>query len=149
MIEKTLIVIFTHLIPTAEQVGGIPIALHFGFSPPIILLVSSIVSFILFLLVRVALDLFHSKFISKIKIVQKWIENVRKRGKLYVEKYGTIGLILFILVPSPFTGIYSATVLTWLFGFSWKKSVIAILLGSFFRGLLILFVSMGMFSIFL
>jgi len=76
-------------------------------------------------------------------LIRKYIEKAREKGKPYVEKYGIIGITLLMLLPSPFSGTYTASILSWFLGLDWKKSFIAVFLGSFIGGIIVLFISLG------
>ena len=45
-------------------------------------------------------------------------------------KYGLIGLVAFVAIPLPGTGVYGATLLSWLLGINWQVSLLAILPGA-------------------
>jgi uncharacterized membrane protein len=47
----------------------------------------------------------------------------------YVEKYGIIGLAVFVGIPLPVTGVWTGTGAAWLLGLDWRKSFLAICLG--------------------
>ena len=52
----------------------------------------------------------------------------RKTGKV-VQKYGVIGLMVFVMIPLPFTGAYIGTIAAYIFKIDYKKSFISISLG--------------------
>ncbi len=143
MIEKTALVIFTNLIPGVEQVGGIPLGLSLGLNPAFTFCISVLVNSLLFFPVFFALELFYWKLFSKVDLIRRYIEKARERGKPYIEKYGIIGITLFMLLPSPFSGTYTASILSWFLGLDWKKSFVAIFLGSFIGGIIVLLISLG------
>jgi uncharacterized membrane protein len=53
---------------------------------------------------------------------------------------------LFIALPTPLTGTYTASILAWLLNLDWKKSFLAIALGSTIGALVIFFVYIGAFN---
>ena len=69
---------------------------------------------------------------------------VRKTGKPYIVKYGTLGLAAFICLPTPLTGTYTASILSWFLGLDWKRSFVAIAIGSTVGGIIILATSLGL-----
>jgi uncharacterized membrane protein len=142
--NKILLLIFANLLPISEQLGGIPLGLSLGINPLVVLLVSLAVNVSLFFPVYFALQAFYNNFLCKIKLLNKYLKRVWKKGKPYVDKYGVIGITLFICLPSPLTGTYTGTLLAWLLGLDWKKSFLAILLGSLMGGALILLSSLGL-----
>ena len=143
MIEQTALVIFTNLIPGVEQVGAIPLGLYLGLDPIFTFSVSLLVNSFLFFPIFFILEMFYWKFLSRIKLVKKYVKKAREKGKPYVEKYGIVGITLLMLLPSPFSGTYTASILSWFLGLDWKKSFLAIFLGSFFGGIFVLLISLG------
>ncbi|MEM5778530.1 MAG: small multi-drug export protein [Candidatus Aenigmatarchaeota archaeon] len=147
MFEKTAMVIFANLLPTSEQIGGISLGLYLGLDPLYVLLISLIVNCFLFFPVYFGLKLFYDGLLSKIKLFEKYIERVRRKGKPYVDKYGFFGLTLFIALPAPLTGTYTASILSWFLDLDWKKSFLAIAFGSFIGALVILFSYLGIVNV--
>ena len=147
MFEATGMVIIANLLPSLEQVGGIPIGLALGLDPIYTLLISLSVNCLLFFPVYFGLKLFYNKIFSRIKLFNKYLEKVRKKGKPYVDKYGILGLTLFISLPTPLTGTYTASILSWFLDLDWKRSFVAIAIGSTIGGLIILGSSLGILNI--
>lgn len=133
-----LYVILANLVPSTEQMGAIFLGLSLHLSPLEVLLISVTVNSLLFFPIFFVLKVFYDKFLSRIRIFNRYLERVRKKGQPYVEKYGVVGITLFISLPSPFTGTYTATILCWLLGLDWKKSFLSIFLGSLIGGIIIL-----------
>jgi len=143
MIQETIAVIIANLMPTLEQVGGIPLGIALGLNPVYSLLVSLAVNCLLFFPVYFSLELFYENVFSKMSLFKKYLERSRKRGKPYVDKYGILGLTLFISLPTPFTGTYTASMLSWILDLDWKSSSLAIFLGSLIGGIIILGTTLG------
>lgn len=139
MFEKTAMVIFANLLPASEQIGGISLGLTLGLDPLTVLLISLLVNCFLFFPIYFGLKLFYDIFLSKIGLFGKYLDRVRKKGKPYVDKYGFFGLTLFIALPTPLTGTYTASILSWFLDLDWKKSFLAIAIGSFIGALVIFF----------
>lgn len=146
--EKTGLLILANFLPTLEQAGGIPLGILLGLDPIYTLLVSLSVNCFIFFPILLFLRLFYDSILSRIKLFDKYLLRVRKKGKPYIDKYGVLGLTLFISLPSPLTGTYTATILSWFLDLDWKKSFIAIAIGSTIGGLIILAASVGLFSFF-
>ena len=143
MFESTGMVIIANLLPTLEQVGGIPLGLALGLDPLYALLISLVVNCFLFFPVYFGLKLFYKELFSRIRLFNKYLGKVRKKGKPYIDKYGIFGLAVFISLPTPLTGTYTASILSWFLDLDWKKSFIAIAIGSTIGGLIILAGSVG------
>lgn len=141
-----MLVILANLIPTVEQVGAIPLGLALGLDPITVFSLSIAVNCCLFFPVFFGLNFFYDVFFSRIKIFKKYLEKIRNKGKPYVEKYGTIGIAVLMFLPSPLSGTYTASTLAWILSLDWKKSLLAIFIGSFVGGLIILLSFFGVFS---
>jgi len=147
MFETTGMVIIANFLPTLEQLGGIPLGIALGLDPIYTLLVSLIVNCLLFFPVYFGLKSFYKKLFSKVRFFNRYLEKVRKKGKPYVNRYGIVGLTLFICLPTPLTGTYTASILSWFLNLDWKKSFIAIAIGSTIGGIIILAGSLGILNI--
>src|SRR5690554_6099658 len=53
-------------------------------------------------------------------------------AKKNVMKYGFWGLLIFVMLPVPGTGVYAGTIAAYLFGFERKKAFLANTIGIFF-----------------
>ena len=146
MLEKTAMVIFANLLPTLEQIGGISLGLSLGLDPLTVLSVSLLVNCFLFFPVYFGLKFFYDRFLSKIRLFERYLDRVRRKGKPYVDKYGTFGLTLFIALPTPLTGTYTASILSWFLDLDWKRSFIAIAIGSTIGAMVIFFGYIGIFN---
>ena len=68
------------------------------------------------------------------------IRNQKKVHK-YVEKYGVLGLGLFIGVPLPGSGVYSGALAAYLLGFKFKEFFKAAIIGVLIAGVIITLIS--------
>ncbi len=75
------------------------------------------------------------------KIYKKIVIKTQKKVHPYVEKYGTLGLALFIGVPLPGSGVYSGALGAYLLGFEKKEFYKAAVLGVLIAGSIVLLVS--------
>ncbi|MEM0232124.1 MAG: small multi-drug export protein, partial [Candidatus Methanomethyliaceae archaeon] len=86
------------------------------------------VPFILLLMKKIEDIIIKQNNILK-KIFIKYIENLRKRSKKTIEKYGFYGLIIFIAIPLPGTGAWTGSIVAHIFGMKIKYSILAIFIG--------------------
>lgn len=138
-----MIVVLTAMAPISELRGAIPIGLALGLPSEIVILTSVVANCLVFFPIYFGLKYFYSSFLSKYKIVQNRIDKIRKKGKPYVDKYGILGILLFIAVPLPFTGAWTGTVLAWLMGLGWKRSFITIFCGVLIAGVIVTVLALG------
>ena len=145
--SPTLLVILANLSPFSEQIGGIALGLSLGLDPVYTLLVSLMVNCLLFFPIYFGLRIFYSKVFSRIGLFRKYLEKTRKKGKPYVDRYGILGLALFIALPTPLTGTYTASILSWFLGLDWKRSFVAIAIGSTIGAIIILSAYLGILEV--
>ncbi|MEM0320009.1 MAG: small multi-drug export protein [Candidatus Nezhaarchaeales archaeon] len=63
---------------------------------------------------------------------------VRRRGERYINRYGVLGLALFVAIPLPGSGVWAGSLLAHILGLSPKKSLVAITVGALVAALLVL-----------
>jgi len=146
-LQKILLVIVANFLPTTEQIGGIALGLSLGLDPLSVLLTSLTVNCLLFFPIYFGLKFLYKKLFKRIKLFERYLERIRKKGKPYVDKYGPWGLIFFIALPSPLTGTYTGSILAWFLDLDWKKSFVAIAIGSTIGALVIFFGYMGIWNL--
>ena len=67
-----------------------------------------------------------------------YILNRTKSKSTIINNYKLIGLILFIGIPLPFTGVWTGALASYLFSISRKKSMIGIILGVLISSIIVL-----------
>ena len=120
------------LLPIFELRGAIPYGmtqeLPLIFLIPFCIVLNALVGPFVFLF----LSSFHKLFI-RYRWYQSLFEKVvaRARHKVHakVEKYGYLGLVLFVAIPLPITGAYTGALGAWVLGLDAKKTFLAVLLG--------------------
>lgn len=159
MINSQILVglLFT-ILPITELRVGLPIVIEYVtrnnlsiwpyFSLVLVLNILIIIPIFIFL------DFFHDFFYKKWNLYRKtfgWaIDRVRFKIKNINEKSGLIKylvLMVFVAVPLPGTGAWTGTLIAWATGLKRINSFIAISLGITIAGFLILFASLGFFSL--
>ncbi len=141
MLELLKIIIIT-LIPGIELRGSIPAGIAMGVDPLLVFSTALLANIAVIPFAFLGLDLFY-ELLSKNKLVKKYVERTRRKATPRVQKYGLLGLLLFVAVPLPGTGAYTGVIAAWLFGFDRKKSTTVISLGVITAGLLVLAASVG------
>lgn len=121
------------LMPIIECRGAIPYGIFSGMDLTSVVIISFIgnifpVPFILLLMKKIEDIIIRQNNILK-KIFVKYIENLRKRSKKTIEKYGFYGLIIFIAIPLPGTGAWTGSIVAHIFGVKLKHAILAIFIG--------------------
>jgi uncharacterized membrane protein len=70
-------------------------------------------------------------------LVRHFVEEVRARGRTYVERWGVVGVGVYVSLPLPGPGVYSGTVLAWLFGMPRRQAIVALATGILVSGILV------------
>lgn len=143
--SQELQIIVLSALPFTELRLSIPLAIAMGITPIKSFLLAAIGNFLpiapLLMFLKPA-----SKLVEKIpfinKIYFKIIEKTRAKGE-QVEKYGALGLLLFVGIPLPGTGVYSGAILAFLFGIRFKYSFIALTSGMVLAGIIVTLATAG------
>jgi uncharacterized membrane protein len=144
MLSKLDLVVLSSLIPITELKTGILLALYYGIDPITSFIVVVLSNFLLFFPVYFGMQVFYKKFFSKIEFVKKHLGKSRKDLKPYIDKYGYVGLTIWVSTPFPMSGVYTAAALAWLLNMNWKKSFVAICIGVMIEAVLVLTVALGL-----
>jgi len=73
----------------------------------------------------------------------KYVQRVRKKAHPYVEKWGFYGLIIFVAVPLPGTGVWTGSLAAYIFGMENRKTIPALILGGLLSIMITLIPSLG------
>ena len=140
---KQLIVFIISLMPILELRGGLIAAALLGLKPVesyIITIIGNIipVPFILWFINKV-LDFMRNSKSKKLNGVAKWLDKKVEKHKGQIEKYGFLGLILFVGIPLPGTGAWTGSVLE----MDRKKSFFATMIGIIIASIIMMILSFG------
>ena len=116
--------------PIAELRGGIPMGIAHGFDPRWFVPLAIFVNSLVYLPYRILLD----RGLSRAKFIQVQVDKVRRKGQKYIDRYGFWGMVVFVGIPLPLTGVYTGTLLSWIFNLDFKKTYLAMLLGCVMAG---------------
>ncbi len=142
-----LTVMLTAALPIIELRGAIPVGISLGLSP----LHSAIISFI-GSMIPVPFILFSIRpifnYLKKTKTFNKLIHKITDRsmdGSGKIQKYGVWGLLLFVAIPLPGTGVWSGSLAAALLDMRFKWAFPAIFVGNMIAAILIIGLSQGVF----
>lgn len=60
----------------------------------------------------------------------RYVDGLRGRARSTIDRYGFLGLVIFVAVPLPLTGAWTSCLLSYLFGMEVKRSLVAITTGA-------------------
>ena len=125
-------ILFTFLIsfsPFGEARAGIPYGELVGLPIILVFIIGLTANLLVFPIFYRAIE-FSNKHFFKNKYYKKSAiylsSRARTKTKTIIKKYGVWGLMVFVMIPLPVTGAYIGTIAAYIFGISYKKSLIAI-----------------------
>lgn len=127
-----LILVLLAMMPISELRGSIPYGILRKLpAVPVIMLsvLANIIAGILvfFFLDKVARLFLRWQFFNR--FYQRMVIRAQRKIEKAVDKYGWIGVAIFIGIPLPFTGAWTGALGSYLIGLTKKKAIIAIILG--------------------
>ena len=145
---KELIVFIISVLPILELRGGLIAATLLDVNPLTGYIVSIIgnvlpVPFIL-LFINKILEWMKSSKIKWMNKVAKWLDKKARKHKDSIEKYGYLGLTLFVGIPLPGTGAWTGCLAASVLNMDKKKSFISIMLGIIMASIIMMILSYGL-----
>ena len=131
---------FLSFLPISELRGGIPFAITNGipwyWAYPFAVGMNALVAPFCW----VFLSTLH-----KLLLHMHWYQNVfgrfveKARGKLHtqVEKWGWLGVAIFVAIPLPMTGAWTGTLGAWVLGLSKRRTMLAVIIGVAIAGAIV------------
>lgn len=166
MIEQILILILLSWVPVFELRWSIPIGLFsktiegipfigsiqgFGLDLFLVFLVCVGANAVLGFLAYFFFDKIIFIFL-KIPLLKKFYDRIvvksQKKVETLVEKYGLVGMSIFIAIPLPGSGTWTGALIGNLLNFGYKRFFVANLIGVILAGIIVTIVFAGAFSIF-
>ena len=144
-INPILQLILVTLLPFLELRASIPygiLVLNMDWIAVFVICVITniLLAFLVYFFVNYVMHLFlRIKFVHK--LYHKVVERTQKKIHPYVEKYGVIGLALFIGIPLPGSGVYSGGLGAYLLGFELKDYIVASIIGVLIAAVIVTIVS--------
>lgn len=147
---KELIVFLISLCPILELRGGLLAASLLHMNPIvsyIICIIGNIIPipFILWFITKI-LDKMRSSKHKKIRGIALWLDKKVDKHKSQIEKFGYLGLVLFVGIPLPGTGAWTGCLIASVLGLNKKNSFLAALLGVFVASIIMMILSFGIIS---
>lgn len=145
-ISKEAIVFIISLMPILELRGGLIAASLLNveyFKALIICIIGNIlpIPFILLFIEKILIWLDSFKPTKKIS---NMLKNKVENNKTNIEKYGYVGLILFVGIPLPGTGAWTGALIAALMQLDFKKSLICIFIGILLASIIMSILTYGL-----
>jgi uncharacterized membrane protein len=71
------------------------------------------------------------------KIFDQFVEKARKKLSVKLEKWGWLGIAVFVAVPLPITGAWTGTLGSWVLGVSRRRTMLAVIIGVLIAGAIV------------
>ena len=146
-LPKELIVAIISILPIIEVRGAIPIAMTVYKMPPLtaagLALVASMLPVpIILLAIKSVIKYFKTTRIFRGFAL--WLEG-KTEGKnaRAIHKYGALGLIIFVGIPLPGTGVWTGSLIAALLGIDFKWAFLSVLLGDIIATIIVTLISTG------
>jgi len=148
---KELLVFIISALPVGELRAGILLGLSWKLNPWLVFTLATIGNFLPVIPLLYLLEPISNFFRS----VSPWLDEklarlfakTRHKHSQRVNRYGALGLALFVAIPSPGTGAWTGCLLAFLFDLDKKYALVAILAGVLGAGFLVLGFGLGLFSL--
>jgi uncharacterized membrane protein len=144
-ISHPLIVFIVSMLPISELRGAIPIGInvldmHWYHAFPIAYVGNLVpVPFLFFFMERIR------RLSARMGILGVWVEkflNRTRRRAEFIEKYGRVGLALFVAIPLPITGAWTGIIAAYLLGMRFRDTILPVCVGVLISGTIVTLLSL-------
>ncbi|MFH1256460.1 MAG: small multi-drug export protein, partial [Candidatus Diapherotrites archaeon] len=130
LLDDILYVFLITLLPYIELRGAIPVGiLALKMDPLLVFALATAANILIIFPIFFFLELFFPFLEKRFKFLESFIEGARNKAEKAVDKYGFLGLMVFVAIPLPGTGAYSGALGAYLLGIKKRKAIPAIALG--------------------
>ena len=145
---KEILVFIISLMPILELRGGLLAAALLNLDPVKSYIISIIgnvlpIPFILLLITKILSWMRKSK-INFLNKIANWLDEKVEKHKGQIEKFGYLGVILFVGIPLPGTGAWTGALIASVLEMDRKKTFLSILAGVFIASVIMMFISFGL-----
>src|SRR5574344_385296 len=135
-----LYTVILSIIPISELRGVLPYAFFNSIPLWQAYLIATVSNMLVIPIVWIFLSSIH-KLLYRLdwyrKLFDRTIERVRKKITGKIDKFGYLGLVIFVGIPLPVTGAWTGTLGAWLLGLDKKKTFLFISLGVWLSGVIV------------
>jgi uncharacterized membrane protein len=141
-------------LPISELRGAIPFAVARGIPLFEAALIAVVCNALVGPVAFVFLETFHKllyRWAFYAGIFDRFVAKARVKVHASVEKYGYLGIMVFVAIPLPMTGAWTGTLGAWILGMDRRKTMLAVAAGVAIAGIIVSFVvgmGIGALSIF-
>lgn len=128
------------LLPISELRGAIPFAVARGMPILEAFFIAVACNALVAPLAFIFLETFHKLFYRwkfYAGLFDRFVERSRHKVHAQVERYGYLGIMIFVAVPLPITGAWTGTLGAWILGLGRRKTIIAVAGGVIISGIIV------------
>jgi len=136
--------------PVFELRGSIPLAIGaYQLSPGVAYVISIVGNMVPAVVIMYGLN-FIVEFLQKKSAfwhhVFEWVfERSRKRFNHHYDRHGELALLLFVAIPLPMTGVWTASIAAFLLGLKPRTTIWYLFLGALIAGAIVSSITLGLF----
>lgn len=114
------------MVPWIELRGSIPLAVQQGeqLYMPLILITNALIFFPTYFILEWVYE-----HIPEQSWLHRKLEKIRQKANPLVERWGLLGLAVFVAIPLPGTGAYSGSCAAWLLDVEWHRAFAGVATG--------------------
>ncbi|MEW6069691.1 MAG: small multi-drug export protein [Candidatus Thermoplasmatota archaeon] len=136
-----LLIFIISMLPFVELRGAIPLGL-WRYNLPLtqvfpLVILGNILPVPFILLFFNYIEILLRKYRRWDRALTALFDRTRRKANPKIQKYKTLGLIVFVAIPLPFTGAWTGSLIAYLFGLKFTKALLAISIGVIIAGLLV------------
>jgi uncharacterized membrane protein len=148
-LNQIILILLTSALPYLELRGGIPLALGLGATPWEAFLLSITGNLLPIVPIMLALS-FLSSWSHRYNLfyhLLKWIHSRTAKQQEKINRYGFLGLMIFVAIPLPGTGVWTGAAIAHLLGIRKRQAVPALALGTVIAGIIVTLAAVGVLAI--
>jgi uncharacterized membrane protein len=131
---------FLSFLPISELRGAIPFAIANGipwyWAYPFAVIMNALVAPVCWVFLSTLHKLFlHMKWYRR--AFDRFVEKAREKLHTEVEKWGWLGVAVFVAIPLPMTGAWTGTLGAWVLGLSKRRTMLAVIIGVVIAGAIV------------
>jgi uncharacterized membrane protein len=137
--------------PVIER-GALPLALH-GFHLPLalalpVVIIGNALPAVAVVYFLDPIMLWLGKYIPALhRFAVVILASFRKKVHPFVDRFGTVGLVIFVAIPTPITGSWTGAGAAAVLGMHKKRAVAGIIIGAAIANLIVLAMDYGLFTV--
>lgn len=143
-LSREALVFLTAMLPIVELRGSIPLGLSLGMGPVeacVISIVGNIVPVVPVMIFLRYMAGYLRRRLQWFRRASDWFYAHTRARSHIIRRYGPIGLVVFVAIPLPSTGAWTASVAAFLFGIRIRYAFPSIALGTAIAGIIVTYLS--------